>query len=78
MKAGRQRDERKYWTTTPLVQLKSEFRTAGTVRDSSARVKFSTEKTSMHLAGCQIMVPFWVPIIIRQQLFRVPKRDPNY
>ena len=27
----------------------------------------------------KIMVPFWVPIIIRHLLFRVPKkRDPNF
>ena len=24
------------------------------------------------------MVPFWVPIIIRHLLFRVPKRDHNF
>ena len=26
----------------------------------------------------KIMVPFWVPSIIRHLLFRVPKRDPNF
>ena len=29
------------------------------------------------MSGCQIMVPFWVPNIIRHLLFRVSKRDPN-
>ena len=26
----------------------------------------------------KIRVPFWVPIIIRHLVFRVPKRDPNF
>ena len=26
----------------------------------------------------KIKVPFWVPIIIRHLLFRVPKKDPNF
>ena len=26
----------------------------------------------------KIMVPFWIPIIIRHLVFRVPKRDHNF
>ena len=26
----------------------------------------------------KIMVPFWVPNVVRHLLFRVPKRDPNF
>ena len=26
----------------------------------------------------KIMVPFWVPIIVRHLIFRVPKRDHNF
>ena len=32
----------------------------------------------LYLGGCQIMVPFWIPIVIRHLIFRVPKRDHKF
>ena len=34
--------------------------------------------TSSTWVVVKIMVPFWVPIIIRHLLFRYPKRDLNF
>ena len=31
-----------------------------------------------YMGGCQNYGPFWVPIIIRHLIFRVPKKGPEF
>ena len=35
-------------------------------------------RTQGQMLVVKIMVPFWVPIIVRHLIFRVPKRDHNF
>ena len=41
-------------------------------------VRFSLELASRIWVVVKIMVPFWVPIIIRHLLFGVPKKGPSF
>ena len=41
-------------------------------------IRFRTIQSSAMWVVVKIMVPFWVPIIIRHLLFRVPKKGPSF
>ena len=43
---------------------------------SCADVKKKQRKGSVIWVAVKIIVPFWVPIIVRHLIFRVPKKGP--
>ena len=49
-----------------------------TLRDASHELRFAVVKHELKgiWVVVKIMVPFWVPIIIRPLIFRVPKKGP--
>ena len=62
----------------PLV---SGFHTQGIILRARASFALASFLTRSRLPGSiwmvvKIMVPFWIPIIIRHLIFRVPKKGP--
>ena len=51
-----------------MMQAERIFGPAGTVSEA--------ERKKQRWVVVKIMVPFWVPIVIRHLIFRVPKKGP--